>query len=451
MAHKFTLNFKQNMITRSGPHLVPEWGLGMRRRGKIHPGTLKCYEYVIKDRDNATLEDVQLAPIKHVQVKCLFGPATVLSSRRIVYPCIRGGCHIPCPCLLCAKIHPRCRVAGQSCGCEDCVRHFKDHSYHAVLHGGCKFCHKIMQVFPYFNFFLLDSSRKIPNRGVCKEEQVEPSFKLPPGLRSDMVKAFLERNKWQEKLKIWHSGVKHDSFWCFECSTLFFKIEMFKEHILRSHKTAKIFRHNCVNDNQQQQPRHLKLQCDQCSKTFGSKGDINRHVESVHYQERFECPSCDLTFTRKDNLEVHTQKQHAKTCGKKFKKKCETCGKNFKSVSELFWHSEESNCLPLTCEICKKTFTRHSDLRNHRRDTCNHEKEVSVVNCDQCETTFIRTSDLLRHQQKRFKPDGSAKFVCSICYKKLCNPKLLMAHIKAEHGGYMKYLETSQSCNLTQV
>jgi uncharacterized Zn-finger protein len=241
-----------------------------------------------------------------------------------------------------------------------------------------------------------------------------------------MVKEFLEHNR-QEKLKDWHSGIKDDSFWCFECSTLFFEIDMFKEHILRSHKTAKIFRHNCVNDNQQQQPSQLKLQCDQCSKTFGSKGDIIGHVESVHYQERLECPTCDLTFARKDNLEVHTQKQHQKSS-----KACKTCGKKFKFYSELFLHEEsDSKCLPLTCEICKTTFIRRSDLRRHRRATCNHEKEVCVVNCDQCETTFIRTSDLLRHQKKRFKPDGSAKFVCSICYKQLCNPKLLMAYIKA--------------------
>ena len=103
-----------------------------------------------------------------------------------------------------------------------------------------------------------------------------------------------------------------------------------------------------MNDNHKQQLNQPKFQCDQCSKTFKSKGDLIRYVESVHYQERFECTGCDLSFSRRDNLEVLRLKQHQKTCYV-----CETCGKKFKFCSELFRHSEESKCEILTCEICK--------------------------------------------------------------------------------------------------
>ena len=440
MAHKFSLNFKQSWITRRGANLIPDGTKG--RRGKFHHGSKKCYEYVIKDRDDTTLEDVQLVPIQHVQVKSLYGPATILSSRQIVYPCSRGRCTVPCPCLICRKIHPRCR-AGQSCGCKDCRRHFKDHSFHAVLHSGCKFCHNIIKTLPTFNFVFLDSVRKIRNRGVYKEEELEPSFILPPDLRRDMTSKFLTINNWPEKLKNWHCGVKDDGIWCFSCSTMFFSIDMLKDHILSNHNTAKVFRHNYVNVNEQPDP---KLQCDHCLKTFGSRSDLTRHIESVHYQEHFECQSCDLTFTRKDNLEIHREKQHQKTCNI-----CETCGKKFKYHSDLFRHSEEAKCSTLKCEICQKTFSRPRDLQRHRRDSCNYEKKVYVLNCDRCETTFIRTSDLVRHQKKRDNSDGSAKFVCSTCDKRLCNPKLLMAHIKTKHGGYMKYLETTESSSQPEV
>ena len=153
MAHKFSLNFKQSWITRRGPNLIQE--NSNKSRGKFHPGRQKCYKYVVKDGNNAISEHVQLVPVEQVQVQHLFGPATILSSRQIVYPCSRGKCSLPCPCLLCARKHPRCRV-GQDCGCLDCRMQYKDHSsFHACLHHGCKYCHKLsrssrISTFPFW-------------------------------------------------------------------------------------------------------------------------------------------------------------------------------------------------------------------------------------------------------------------------------------------------------------
>ena len=41
-----------------------------------------------------------------------------------------------------------------------------------------------------------------------------------------------------------------------------------------------------------------------------------------------------------------------------------------------------------------------------------------------------------RHKQKSLNPDGSNKFICTLCDERVCNRKLLMGHIKAEHGDY---------------
>jgi uncharacterized C2H2 Zn-finger protein len=168
---------------------------------------------------------------------------------------------------------------------------------------------QIIQIFPNFNFSLLDNTRKLTNKGVYGEEQLEPSFELPPGLRLDMTAQFLRRENWPEKLKNWHSGVTDDGCWCVVCSTLFFSLEVFKEHILSNHNTSKIFRHNCENDNE---PIPPMLQCDQCTRTFESRSDLTRHNESVHYQEHIECPSCDLTFSRRDNFQLHNINKHQK-------------------------------------------------------------------------------------------------------------------------------------------
>ena len=396
---------------------------------------------MIKDEKNATLEHVQLVPVKQVKVQHLFGPATILSSRQIVYACSRGKCILPCPCLLCAKKDPRCRV-GQDCGCADCRMQYKDHSsFHACLHHGCKYCHKIIQIFPNFNFTLLDTTRKLTNKGVYGEEQLVPSFELPPSLRLDMTAEFLRRENWPEKLKNWHCGVPDDGCWCVVCSTLFFSLEMFKEHILSNHNTCKIFRHHCENDNE---PIPPMLQCDQCTRTFESRSDLTRHNESVHYHEHFECPSCDLTFSRRDNFQLHTINKHQKN-----PKMCVTCGMKFKNYSDFERHSEKEGCSTLKCETCAKIFSSLSNLRRHKREAC--DSEVYVLDCDLCESTFKRTSDLSRHKKNRDNPDGSVKFSCSICNQNTCNRKLLMTHIKLKHGSNKTFSDNYTSSTDCEV
>ena len=370
MSHKFSVNFKFGWITRRGPNLLPEGQRRFRGTGKYHPGRHKCYEYIIKPGAAASHDDVQLLPIRHVKVQELLGPATSLDSRTIIYPCSRGKCIIPCPCMLCDKKHLRCR-AGQSCGCEDCRKHFSDHvSFHACLHQGCRFCHSIVQVIPHCNFFLLDTTRKPTNNGVSSEEQLEPTCKLPGDFRADMMAQFLKREKWEEKLKNWHSGILDDGMWCVGCSTMFFDRDMYRDHILDNHNTSKIFRHNCENASEAPQPT-LQQQCDQCHKTFVSRGALERHNECVHYQERYECPSCDLTFSRKDHFHTHTSNKHIKP-----PIICKTCGIKFKDYFAWERHTIKDSCSALECSICQKIFSSASALRRHTIEKCNDEKKV---------------------------------------------------------------------------
>jgi uncharacterized Zn-finger protein len=224
---------------------------------------------------------------------------------------------------------------------------------------------------------------------------------------------------------------------------MFFSIEMFKEHILNNHNTSKIFRHNCENDIEQIPPT---LQCDLCTRTFESRSDLIRHNESVHYQERFECPSCDLTFSRRDNFQLHSINKHQKN-----PKTCGTCGMKFKNYSDLERHSEKEKCSTLKCQICQKTFSYQSALRRHNIEACNYEDKVYVLVCNLCETTFKRTSNLVKHKKNSENPDGSTKFACSICDKKTCNRKLLMARIKADHGSHKDYSENYQSSTGCEV
>ena len=232
---------------------------------------------------------------------------------------------------------------------------------------------------------------------------------------SAMVPNFLAHHRWDEKLENWKRGVQDDgSNWCLGCNTMFFSTDKLGEHILNHHSVTKMFRHHFENDDTKPETK----QCDQCSSSFGTIWELTRHLKSVHYQERIECPDCSETFTRKDNFKLHQKNNHKVT-------------------------HHDVRIEQFKCEICGYSFSRKSALKRHTQDTCNVEKKVFVVSCDCCEATFIRTSNLKKHQQKRENPDGSAKFSCTICDKKMCNMKLLKTHIKNEHTQIEKYSDPS--------
>lgn len=51
--------------------------------------------------------------------------------------------------------------------------------------------------------------------------------------------------------------------------------------------------------------------CQVCSKAFGQKQSLERHLREIHVGRReFKCPQCDLSFQRRQHLEVHTKRIH---------------------------------------------------------------------------------------------------------------------------------------------
>jgi hypothetical protein len=162
----------------------------------------KCYQFGLQKKMFPHDNIVKLEQKKIIGKPWLYGAATTLISRTIIYPCKRYRCSIPCPCLLCAfKKHPTCRVASsQGCPCENCKLHFTDHTkFHAVYHHGCKVCFQIIQRIPCFNFCALDFAKKLPAAG-CYDSNtnLQPNFVWP---NHKVSEEFLK--KWCRKREIW--------------------------------------------------------------------------------------------------------------------------------------------------------------------------------------------------------------------------------------------------------
>ena len=167
MAHKFNVDFKKNWITRRGPKLI--CGPLSSARETFHPVTKKCYEFVFLNWKERSPEEIKLAPVKQHHRGWLFGPASKLSTRAIVYSCSRGKCVLPCPCLICQKKPLVCKT-GAKCDCEECMLYEDDHlNYHGCLHLNCKFCTSLVRTDQTINFSIFDKNRKPRNNGSFSE------------------------------------------------------------------------------------------------------------------------------------------------------------------------------------------------------------------------------------------------------------------------------------------
>ena len=55
-----------------------------------------------------------------------------------------------------------------------------------------------------------------------------------------------------------------------------------------------------------------KFNCDQCDKTFASRGSLYYHRKFGHQGFRYVCDHCDKQFTMQDNLKRHIESKHVK-------------------------------------------------------------------------------------------------------------------------------------------
>ena len=390
----------------------------------------KCYQFSRDKSATMILGVGLLQPGKIVKEKWLYGPATQLVTKSVLYPCSRFKCGIPCLCMQCEMKHPSCHIpASNPCSYEECKIIFEDHSqYHAALHLGCKYCLNLIETIPNINFTLLKvENYKQVVLGRTDKLAIKPlEIELEPKAPKFSLDLLIKKNKKEDV-----GGV-----YCDFCDSLLWSIPQLREHIKLNHVASKIFRHNYD---------HGDFKCYQCSNYFSSSLNLNRHIDSVHYFETFVCKKCGESYNRKDNLRRH-MKSH-----KKNKFPCNICGKQFTRTDILNRHKKVHSSEAgeeLKCELCATKFTRKDNYEMHRKGI-HDENGAFVHECTQCKENFC-TSKLLRsHCNSNHKTNISCEecgqsftlksslefhikrrnpVTCGECGKTFCNTKALSIH-----------------------
>ena len=181
--------------------------------------------------------------------KFLDGPASHLSTKSIVYTCIRGHCWIFCPCFQCR---------GYLCDTLSAETLFKDHKcYHLVTHANCKFCCQMLDIFPFYSF-RKTISKSIGSFGDGTYYVQEKGY--------EFIHTFALMDRFKKKL--------HRSFKCDVCGKRFQKSSNRDRHYETVHNKEK------------------KYKCHICEKVFGRSDNLARHKQ-IHYKYEFEDSNTD--------------------------------------------------------------------------------------------------------------------------------------------------------------
>ncbi|KAJ8667930.1 hypothetical protein QAD02_009593 [Eretmocerus hayati] len=190
--------------------------------------------------------------------------------------------------------------------------------------------------------------------------------------------------------------------------------------------------------------------CEFCSKTFGKKHELTRHLKAHSDVRPFSCELCNKKFKRKPALNKHkkscsSDRSHFSELGnnENFERgrdlnnhmlshedknhfTCGICGKNFKRKHTLKGHMEShSNENSLTCVICRKKIAYGFNMKSHM-DT---HKDDRPFTCNICNKGFRRKSALEDHKKIHTK---IKTFSCQLCNEKYRSMHDLKQHVK-EH------------------
>lgn len=192
---------------------------------------------------------------------------------------------------------------------------------------------------------------------------------------------------------------------------------------------------------------YWKKSCNICGKNFTSEHLKVRHVRR-HDMPRQQCDICKITCLSKSNLRRHMIEQHdgmfqAHNRYEGFE--CVTCKKHFLTKGKLRRHVQGVHHRSSTfqegnignefgCNICEKTFTRETTLKEHNRQKhkSHNQIEGSTQKCEYCGKHFATVSNLKRHLNTHAGREDKleeSKKSCEFCGKEFATAFNLKRHL----------------------
>ncbi|RXG57093.1 Zinc finger protein, partial [Armadillidium vulgare] len=239
-------------------------------------------------------------------------------------------------------------------------------------------------------------------------------------------KSFTKLSSLKDHLSI-HSGIK--PFQCPECNISFRKEKYLKNHMSLHTGEYLYFCPDLFKSNANS--------CSICHQDFDNVFSLRNHMRAHADANPFLCKLCGKTFKYKKHLKSHL-KDHNFQCTK--------CPVQFKSVVAYNDHMKKHNGGFLyTCYVCKKTFSKSSNLIAHENI---HKANSQKFYCDYCKTEFSQLGNLSRHLKKNTDRDS---YSCSKCSSKFETGCLLRKHLQIHSdSSIMKVIVSSSSSDVDE-
>ena len=116
-----------------------------------------------------------------------------------------------------------------------------------------------------------------------------------------------------------------------------------------------------AKQDKRQRIENLKFGCDECHKTYSSRGGLHVHKQSVHNGVEFPCDQCDFRALYPSDLTRHIQSRHE---GVKYA--CDQCDSQFTQQSHLTIHiKSKHDGIKYACDQCDYQAITQSHLAVH--------------------------------------------------------------------------------------
>ena len=161
-----------------------------------------------------------------------------------------------------------------------------------------------------------------------------------------------------------------------DCSTC-------KKHVKDTPNTIK--RHNATHSK-------LTQKCEVCQNMFMTKHGLGVHMKTHGVEMKFECIKC---FKSVVNLSGHRR-----YCEDIRNVPCKMCSKMFGIKSEMMRHLKQShlNQRNFKCKICPKSYTDLTPLRHHLNSA--HGDGSTFSHCLICKKSFTTTRRFIEHNTR---------------------------------------------------